>query len=119
MVRFAVSGLVSFSDAPLRVALWAGLGVCGCAALFALWVAGLWAMNADLARGWSSIILVTTFLGGANMLMTGVLGVYIGRIHTEVKRRPLYVVDRAVGFEAVAEAAPAHKPTPTVEARRA
>ena len=34
------------------------------------------------------------------MLMTGVLGVYVGRIHTEVKRRPLYVVDRAVGFEA-------------------
>ena len=119
MIRFAVSGVVSFSDAPLRVALWAGLGVCGCAALYALWVAGLWAMNANLARGWSSIILVTTFLGGANMLMTGVLGVYIGRIHTEVKRRPLYVVDRAVGFEAVAEAAPARKPTPTVEARRA
>ena len=71
-----------------------------------LWVVGLWAMNANLARGWSSIILVMTFLGGANMLMTGVLGVYIGRIHTEVKRRPLYVVDRAVGFEAVAEPRP-------------
>ena len=53
------------------------------------------------------------------MLMTGVLGVYIGRIHTEVKRRPLYVVDRAVGFEAVAEPAPTRKPAPAVEARRA
>ncbi len=83
------------------------------------WVAGLWAMNAILARGWSSIILVTTLLGGANMLMTGVLGVYIGRIYTEVKRRPLYFVDRAVGFDAVAEAAPARKPAPAVEARRA
>ena len=41
------------------------------------------------------------------MLMTGVLGVYIGRIHTEVKRRPLYFVDRAVGFEAPAVAEPA------------
>ncbi|HEY3720498.1 MAG TPA: glycosyltransferase, partial [Roseiarcus sp.] len=119
MLRLAASGLVSFSDAPLRVALWAGLGVCGCAMLYALWVVGLWAMNANLARGWSSIIVLTTFLGGANMLMTGVLGVYIGRIYTEVKRRPLYVVDRAVGFEAVAEAAPAQKPPPAVEARRA
>ena len=78
----------------------------------------LLARLANLARGWSSIILVTTFLGGANMLMTGVLGVYIGRIHTEVKR-PLYVVDRAVGFEAVAEAVPGRKPAPAVEARRA
>jgi len=40
-----------------------------------------------------------TFLGGANMLMTGILGVYVGRIYSEVKQRPLYVVERRVGFE--------------------
>ena len=119
MLRLAASGVVSFSDAPLRVALWAGLGVCGCAVLYAMWVVVLWATNANLARGWSSIIVVMTFLGGANMLMTGVLGVYIGRIYTEVKRRPLYVVDRTVGFEADAEAAPGRKPARAVEARRA
>jgi len=119
MIRLAASGVVSFSDAPLRLALWAGLGVCGCAALYASWVAVLWAMNAHLAPGWSSIILVTTFLGGANMLMTGLLGVYVGRIHTEVKRRPLYIVERAVGFDAAAEAAPARRPATAAEARRA
>ena len=67
---------------------------------YALLVVAMWLAGANLARGWSSIIVVMTFLGGANMLMTGVLGVYIGRIHAEVKRRPLYFVDRAVGFEA-------------------
>jgi len=105
MLRLAANGLVSFSDAPLRAALWLGLAVCGLAAGYALYAFGLWVSGANVARGWSSIILVMTFLGGANMLMTGVLGVYIGRIYTEVKRRPLYFVDRAVGFEA-AEAAP-------------
>jgi dolichol-phosphate mannosyltransferase len=102
MVRLAASGLVSFSDA-----LWAGVAVCGIALAYALFVVALWLAGANLARGWSSIIVVMTFLGGANMLMTGVLGVYIGRIHAEVKRRPLYFVDRAVGFEAggVVEAA--------------
>jgi glycosyltransferase involved in cell wall biosynthesis len=119
MIRLAASGVVSFSDAPLRLALWAGLGVCGCAALYASWVAVLWATNAHLAPGWSSIILITTFLGGANMLMTGLLGVYVGRIHTEVKRRPLYIVERAVGFDAIAEAAPARSPATATEARRA
>jgi dolichol-phosphate mannosyltransferase len=109
MLRLAASGLVSFSDAPLRAALWAGLAVCGIAAAYALVVVGQWLAGADLARGWSSIIVVTTFLGGANMLMTGVLGVYIGRIHTEVKRRPLYFVDRSVGFEAPAVAEPARE----------
>jgi hypothetical protein len=104
MLRLAADGLVAFSDAPLRAALWAGLAVCGVAAAYALWVVAMWASGAALERGWSSIIVVMTFLGGANMLMTGVLGVYIGRIHTEVKRRPLYVVERAVGFETAARA---------------
>ncbi len=104
MVRLAVSGLVSFSDAPLRAALWVGLGVCAAAMFYAAMVVIMWFAGADVARGWSSLIVVMTLLGGANMLMTGVLGVYIGRIHTEVKGRPLYFVDRAIGFEAEATA---------------
>ncbi len=100
MMRLAANGLVSFSDAPLRAALWLGLAVCGVAAAYALYVVAMWIAGANLARGWSSIIVVMTLLGGANMLMTGVLGVYIGRIYSEVKRRPLYFVDRAVGFDA-------------------
>ncbi len=99
MLRLAANGVVSFSDAPLRVALWAGLAVSGFAALYGLWVIGMWFANVNLARGWSSIIVLVAFLGGANMLMTGIMGVYVGRIYAEVKRRPLYVVDRAVGFE--------------------
>ena len=98
MIRLAANGVVSFSDAPLRLALWAGLAFSGLAILYGLWVIAMWAMNADLARGWSSIIVLTAFLGGANMLMTGVMGVYVGRIYGEVKRRPLYVIDRAVGL---------------------
>jgi dolichol-phosphate mannosyltransferase len=109
MVRLAASGLVSFSDAPLRAALWVGLGVCGVALAYAAIVVAMWLGGANLARGWSSIIVVMTFLGGANMLMTGVLGVYIGRIHTEVKRRPLYFLDRAVGFETPAVLEPARE----------
>jgi dolichol-phosphate mannosyltransferase len=116
MIRLAANGVVSFSDAPLRVALWAGLATSGMAILYGLWVIARWAMNADLARGWSSIIVLTAFLGGANMLMTGVMGVYVGRIYGEVKRRPLYVIDRTVGFEAAAEArgpaAEAHDASP-------
>ena len=104
MLKLATSGLVSFSDAPLRAALFIGLAVCGVAVAYAAFVVGMWFAGANLARGWSSLIVVITFLGGANMMMTGVLGVYIGRIHAEVKRRPLYFVEREVGFEASAKA---------------
>jgi len=103
MVGLAANAVVSFSDAPLRVALWAGLGVSTLAILYGLTTIALWAMGANLARGWSSIVVLAAFLGGANMLMTGVLGVYVGRIYAEVKRRPLYVVDKAVGFDAPAQ----------------
>lgn len=99
MVRLAVNGALSFSDAPLRLAIWFGLAVSACAVLYGLYVAGLWFTNSHLVEGWSSTIIVISFLCGINMLMTGIMGLYIGRIHAEVKRRPLYVVSQKLGFE--------------------
>jgi dolichol-phosphate mannosyltransferase len=121
MTRLAMSGVVSFSDAPLRFVLWAGAAISGLAILYGCWVIGMSLTNQPgLMRGWSSTIVVIAFLGGANMLMTGILGVYIGRIYTEVKGRPLYIVDRAVGFDRDSGAA-AHAPSTheTQRARRA
>ncbi|HEX3938344.1 MAG TPA: glycosyltransferase family 2 protein [Xanthobacteraceae bacterium] len=99
MVRLAVNGALSFSDAPLRLAIWFGLAVSACALFYGFYVAGLWFMNSRLVEGWSSTIIVISFLCGINMLMTGIMGLYIGRIHAEVKRRPLYVVSQKLGFE--------------------
>ena len=99
MVRLAVNGALSFSDAPLRLAIWFGLGVSACALLYGLYVASLWLMDSHLVAGWSSTIVVISLLCGINMLMTGIMGLYVGRIHAEVKRRPLYVVSQKLGFE--------------------
>jgi polyisoprenyl-phosphate glycosyltransferase len=99
MVRLAINGALSFSDAPLRLAIWAGLAVSACAVLYGLYVAALWMMNSHLVEGWSSTVIIISFLCGMNMLMTGIMGLYIGRIHAEVKRRPLYVVSQRLGFE--------------------
>jgi len=99
MVGLAVNGALSFSDAPLRLAIWFGLGVSACAVLYGAYVASLWFMNSRLVEGWSSTIIVISFLCGINILMTGIMGLYIGRIHAEVKRRPLYVVSQKLGFE--------------------
>src|ERR1700730_12866441 len=61
---------------------------------------GFWFCICVLPRGgWSSTISVISFLCGINMLMNGIMGLYIGRIHAEVKRRPLYVVSQRLGFE--------------------
>ncbi len=101
MLRLAVHGLVSFSDAPLRLALWLGLGVSGAALLYGVYViAAVLGGGHNLAPGWASTIVVVSFLCGLNMMLTGVVGLYVGRIHAEVKGRPLYVIDETSGFEA-------------------
>jgi polyisoprenyl-phosphate glycosyltransferase len=100
MVALAANGIISFSDAPLRLALWAGAAVSALAFVYGLSVIARSAFgDPSLERGWSSTIVVIAALGGANMLMTGVIGLYVGRIYAEAKRRPLYIVERAVGFE--------------------
>jgi polyisoprenyl-phosphate glycosyltransferase len=104
MIRLAVNGALSFSEAPLRLAIWFGLAVSACALLYGLYVIALWLMDRHLVAGWSSTIIVISFLCGINMLMTGIMGLYVGRIHAEVKRRPLYVVSQKLGFE--------HEPAP-------
>jgi dolichol-phosphate mannosyltransferase len=100
MIALAANGLLSFSDAPLRLALWAGGAVSLLAFVYGLSVIGRWALSdPSLERGWSSTIVVIAALGGANMLMTGVVGLYVGRIYAEAKGRPLYIVERAAGFD--------------------
>ena len=106
MLRLATNGVLGFSDAPLRLAIWCGLGVSLIALLFGFYVLGLRIGGyGHLVRGWSSTVMIIAFLCGLNMLMTGIVGLYVGRIHTEVKRRPLYVVAQKVGFEDESEAA--------------
>lgn len=101
LTRLAVNALISFSEVPLRIALWSGIGVSFLALLYGCLVIVQRLTNPDALPGWSSTIVVVAFLGGANMLMTGIMGLYVGRIYSEVKGRPLYVVDRRLGFEAV------------------
>jgi dolichol-phosphate mannosyltransferase len=52
--------------------------------------------------GWTTIVVVVTFIGGIQLVVLGGIGEYIGRIYEEVKRRPLYVVRRTHGFEKAA-----------------
>ncbi|MDX8455898.1 glycosyltransferase family 2 protein [Mesorhizobium sp. VK9D] len=99
MVRLAVHGIVSFSDKPLRLALWAGLAVSGIAALLGVFAVFSWLFETGVVQGWTSTVVIISFLSGINLFMTGVIGLYVGGIHAEVKRRPLYVIDRLTGFE--------------------
>ena len=66
----------------------------------AMVAAGFGMNGADTVRGWASTLVVILFLGGAQLLMIGVVGEYLSRIYDEVKQRPLYVVEELRGFDA-------------------
>jgi polyisoprenyl-phosphate glycosyltransferase len=99
MVGLALHGVLGFSDTPLRLALWVGFIISFIAGLSSLYIVALTFYDYTLVRGWASTMVLTSFLLGVNLFMTGVVGLYVGRIHTEAKRRPLYVIDRTVGLE--------------------
>jgi glycosyltransferase involved in cell wall biosynthesis len=98
MISLSLHGIVGFSDTPLRLALWLGFAVSAIAGLMCLYVVALVLYDYTLVPGWASTLVLISFLSGVNLLMTGVVGLYVGRIHAEVKRRPLYVIARRVGF---------------------
>ncbi|HVZ51105.1 MAG TPA: glycosyltransferase family 2 protein [Pseudolabrys sp.] len=98
MLRLAMNAVIGFSDVPLKMAIWAGLVVSGFALCIGLYAIARYLAN-EVVTGWTSIIVVVSFFSGINLLMSGIMGLYIGRIHAEVKRRPLYVVEERVGFE--------------------
>jgi glycosyltransferase involved in cell wall biosynthesis len=104
MVRLAVNGVVSFSDAPLKLAIWTGAAVSALAVLYGAYAILSGLFTDHVVRGWTSTVVIVSFLCGLNMLLTGMIGLYVGRIHAEVKRRPLYVVAKKIGFSAVANA---------------
>jgi dolichol-phosphate mannosyltransferase len=121
MVRLAVHGIVSFSDKPLRLALWAGLAISGFAALLGVYALFSWLFVSSVVHGWTSTVVIISFLSGINLFMTGIIGLYVGGIHAEVKRRPLYVIDRLTGFEeaiAAMRSTEASKDVPAARERR-
>jgi glycosyltransferase involved in cell wall biosynthesis len=104
MLRLAANGVIGFSDAPLRLAIWCGFIVSAFAALYAAYVLAHWALgDRSMVAGWASTIIIVSFLSGINMIMTGIMGLYVGRIYAEVKRRPLYVVSEKAGFDHTAQ----------------
>ncbi len=95
MLTFAIDGITSFSDVPLRFASYLGFSVSTVAFLYAIFVIVFKLLNLNplfYTRGWASTIVAVLFLGGVQLIGIGILGEYIGRIYDEVKARPLYLV---------------------------
>ncbi len=99
MLRFAIDGITSFSIVPVRLATFLGVMTGLLAVGIGLWALYQKLMGGSVVIGWTTIMMLIALCSSAQLLMTGVLGEYIGRVYEEVKRRPLYTVAERVNLE--------------------
>lgn len=96
MLSFALEGITSFSIVPLRLITLLGFLVSAFSFLMILFIVyGTLAMKA-VVPGWASSVVPIYFLGGIQLLSTGILGEYVAKIYMETKRRPRYIVERVI-----------------------
>ena len=95
----ALEGVISFSVAPLRIWSVIGLLTALLSAIYGAFIILDVLINGRDAPGWASLITVVLFMNGLILLGLGVIGEYLSRVFTEVKRRPLYLVRDAQGIE--------------------
>ena len=96
-LKLAIDALISFSYAPLRLALTLGLLVSLLSVLYGFFAIG-YRLVGGAVPGWTSLVALVSFLGGLQLLVLGVIAEYLGRIYDEVKDRPLYIVRETGGF---------------------
>jgi len=98
LFKLAFDGIVSFSTAPLKLALFLGLVVSAGGFVTIGVVVYLRVTRSFDLPGWTSLMVIVLFLGGIQLVTIGIVGEYIARIYEEVKARPLYLVGRRSGF---------------------
>lgn len=97
MVALAIRAVLSFSEKPLYLAVYLGLGIAVVSFLGGAWLMARKIFFGIPVLGWASVIVSLYFLSGLILVTLGVIGFYIGGIFIETKRRPLYVVEKTVG----------------------
>jgi polyisoprenyl-phosphate glycosyltransferase len=105
MLTLGVNGIVSFSHVPLAIALYFGFFVAALSFMAGIGdlLATLFSVNT--VPGWLSIAIMVSFLGGVQLVILGVIGIYMGRMYDEIKSRPLYVVRELDGVVSPAASA--------------
>ena len=92
-LHLAVNSIVQFSVLPLRLAIYLGLIAASVAFLLGIYVFFEHFFLHNPTPGYATIMITVIFLGSVQLICLGIIGEYIGKIHMEVKKRPLYMAD--------------------------
>ena len=95
----AMNGILSFSDAPLRLALILGIFIVAVCAVYLMVGVVLYFASNVVVPGWVSLVAIIMLMGGANLLCTGVLSLYVWRIFDQTRQRPVYLIKQRLGYD--------------------
>jgi len=96
MINFALDAITAFSAKPLRIGLYAGIVLLGLSWLGIVYSLISW-LFFQTQPGWTSLIIVVMFMGGAQIFMLAMIGEYVSRTFVQTKGRPLYILREIVG----------------------
>lgn len=94
LTKYALDGIISFSNVPLAVASWLGFVLTIVSFLALLFIVIRKLIFGDPVAGWASTICIIVFIGGIELLFLGIIGQYIAKIYLETKNRPHYIIAR-------------------------
>lgn len=92
MMRFAIQGITSFSTKPLSMAIILGVSLSVMAFIFYIGYVLYSIYYGHVISGWASVITTVVFFGGLNLVVLGIIGVYIGKLFMQSKGRPNYLI---------------------------
>ena len=92
LFKYAVDGIINFSQTPLSIASWFGIFMTFVSFIFICFIVIRKLIFGDPVSGWASTICVIIFIGGIQLFCMGIMGQYIAKTYMEVKRRPHYIV---------------------------
>lgn len=92
LLVYAIDGIIDFSQMPLSIAAWCGMGSTIISFLAIIFIVFRRLIFGDPVQGWASTICIILFVGGIQLLCMGVMGQYLAKTYTEVKKRPHYII---------------------------
>ena len=96
MLQLVIEGITSFSIVPLRMATIVGIFSSALSFLYIIYALYIRLVLKIAVQGWTTVVIAVFFLGGIQLICLGVIGEYIGIIHEEEKKRPLYLIDEII-----------------------
>ncbi len=92
LTKYALDGIINFSQVPLSFASWFGVIMTMCSFLAVVFIVIRKLLFDDPVQGWTSLVCIITFIGGIQLFCLGIMGQYIAKTYLEVKKRPHYII---------------------------